>query len=515
MVRDLPNTETDDLDAVALLLLAEALTAEALCTCQQLALHSALVPRPGKTESAALKDLHRSAEDCPPSCCVRSSRHNQAIGTLVQATLASEGRPAPLDIQAAVVAGLSARQIRSIVDVSAIKVLAESVRDDRAETDRIPCMESSPSRRVVRRPADYQSLQTSLPQSASRKPLSRRTLLSGSLAALAAPYVHGIAVAETSAAGPIGATAGPISLDGHLTGYTVDSIRNHSINAYWVSGPDGVLAIDAYWRIPEAQEALSAFESVTGRRRDDVAGIAITHPHSDHYGGLTTMSQAVGGAPALASDTGARVIAQDEHGFWANRREDIPNDIPVEIPVVTSGLRDGEALEIGGVVAVPRLLRGNEAIETAVIYLPEQRTLVTGDLVGNRTTPVFYQGQLASWEAQLLKLRSMFPEAETIAPGHGAPGEFDELVAEEVRYLTTWRGLMEEALVAGGGGIGTAEARRVRDGIVDAFPDWRTSAGVPERDRLIALNIGWTLDGWRIPRSGENAIGPRAFRNGD
>ena len=131
-------------------------------------------------------------------------------------------------------------------------------------------------------------------------------------------------------------------------------------------------------------------------------------------------------------------------------------------------------------------------------------------MVNNKTTPVLYQGSIDAWIAQLRGLRALAPEAETIAPGHGAPGDFDTLVTEEIAYLTTFRDAVQAELWREGGAMPPEAVARIQTAMADAFPDWRTSAGVPSRGQLIALNVGWTLRGWRL--GGAEEGGPEAFR---
>ena len=305
---------------------------------------------------------------------------------------------------------------------------------------------------------------------------------------------------------PLGPTEGPIERAGRISGFTADSAGNHSVNNYWIHGEDGVVVIDAHWRLSDAERALAALRTETDA---PVRALLLTHPHTDHFGGADVFLGASEEVAYFSTPWGARSIRNDEQGFVANRQDQFGENFPDEVPVPRPVIESGVPLEIAGITLEPTVLRQNEAIETVVLHLAEERALFTGDLVNAATLPVFYQGGIDSWLAQLDELRQRFPTVETIYPGHGSPGDFGELVETQIALLEAHRDLVAKAL-DGDSRVDDGERTHIADAIEKRFPDVRTTAGVPTRRQVIKLNIDWILRGWRVTETG--AGDAREFR---
>ncbi|WP_300057433.1 MBL fold metallo-hydrolase [uncultured Roseobacter sp.] len=294
-----------------------------------------------------------------------------------------------------------------------------------------------------------------------------------------------------------------IERQGSVGGYATDTQGHHSVNGYWIEGEDGLILIDAHWRLSDAQRAFEAMRTVSDK---PIAAVIITHPHSDHFGGLPVFLDAAEeeGEPAeyYASAWTARSIANDEQGFLANRRDQFGDDFPATMPQPTHLIEDGSRVTIAGVDLEFTILRQNEAVETVLIHLPAERALFTGDIVNSETLPVLYQGGLDSWIAQIYALRSHFPDVVTIFPGHGAPGNADDLIEDEIAVLEIHRDEVAAAL-EDDGTVDAVEREAIKDAIESRFPSWRTTAGIPARRDVIERNIDWILRGWRVDGAGE------------
>lgn len=314
----------------------------------------------------------------------------------------------------------------------------------------------------------------------------------------------------TAQAEPLQPTEGPIETGGVIGGYTTDTAGNHSVNNYWIEGDDGLVVIDGHWRLSDAERALTALRATTDL---PIEAVLLTHPHSDHFGGLPVFLDAAetdgGGADFYAAAWTARSIRNDEQGFRANREDQFGDDFPAVIPEPNRLIQDGVPFDVAGITIEPVIFRQNEAIETVVFHIPSERALFTGDMVNGETFPVLYQGGLDGWIAQLKSLRARFPDVETVYPGHGAAGPFDTLVDGEIAILEAHRDEIAAAL-EDDGVVDVAERDAIADALEAAFPNWRTTAGIPSRRQVIARNIDWALRGWRIEDAG--AGNAREFR---
>lgn len=155
-----------------------------------------------------------------------------------------------------------------------------------------------------------------------------------------------LAIATPIIAEPTESTEGAIAGNEIIKGYTTDSARNHTVNNYWLIGNDGVVVIDAHWRISEAERALDHLRQTTDKA---IAAILLTHGHTDHFGGLPVFADTAE-VDIYADETTLRTIKNDELGFIANRQDDFGADFPQQIPVLDRIIEDDiTQLELAGI----------------------------------------------------------------------------------------------------------------------------------------------------------------------
>lgn len=243
-----------------------------------------------------------------------------------------------------------------------------------------------------------------------------------------------------------------------------------AVNLYWIETGEGIVMVDAGRFLSQARYAL---EGIRARTEKPILGILLTHPHTDHYGGLPVFAEAaVGEVPIYASRITQEDMRTDGQGFIEARNELHGNDFPDrgDIPIPNRVVGDGEEIELGGLKIRAAEFPENETLVTTAYHLPEQRALFAGDIVTVDGTPFLADGFSGNWLRQLRTLPGRYPDVRTVYHGHGDPGPLGAIVGAQGGYIEALRGLVGDAL-AGGGEVGSDETEAIVADIGERYPD--------------------------------------------
>ena len=243
---------------------------------------------------------------------------------------------------------------------------------------------------------------------------------------------------------PINAStpANPIS----VTIHRYEAPPMDAVNLYWIETEDGIVLVDAGRFLSQAKYALEEIQAVN----KPILGILITHPHTDHYGGLPVFAEAaIDNVPIYASQITYDDLKTDAQGFIKARNQLHGNDFPDKdtIPLPNRIVKTGDTIELGGLTFEVIDLPNNETITTTLYYLPQQNALFTGDFVVNKTIPFLGDGFSNNWLEQLRSQLTQYPNETTIYHGHGEPDRAETLIAEQIEYIETVRNLVAKALL--------------------------------------------------------------------
>jgi glyoxylase-like metal-dependent hydrolase (beta-lactamase superfamily II) len=134
----------------------------------------------------------------------------------------------------------------------------------------------------------------------------------------------------------------------------------------------------------------------------------------------------------------------------------------VVLPKIAGNIAPGDE-RIGNVTMQLRMQRDAEAVAQAMLFFPDQKVALTGDLVYVKRHPYLGNNQLVRWAAALDQLPAWVSGADALLlPGHGAPST-GAAVTEMKRY-------MKAAIEAFAKFKSPAE---IEQSLRAQFPDWK------------------------------------------
>ncbi|MDI5972630.1 MBL fold metallo-hydrolase [Streptomyces sp. SL13] len=236
-------------------------------------------------------------------------------------------------------------------------------------------------------------------------------------------------------------------------------------NAVLITGPDAAITVDT-----AATEARTrAYRAAISRVTDvPVRTLVATHHHGDHTHGNHLFPEATVVSHTYCRE---RVLRDDYHAVLALFTGPSWGDIRPAAPGLT--FRDTLTLWSGD-RRVELRHPGRAAHTRGDVYawLPDDRVLISGDLVFNGGTPLLAEGSPGGLARTLEELGELDPEV--VVPGHGGPAG-PELLLETLEYLTWLRQL---ARAAHADGLAPLDAARQAD-----LGRW---AALREPERLVA-----------------------------
>ncbi|MGS0754386.1 MBL fold metallo-hydrolase [Roseateles sp. GG27B] len=191
--------------------------------------------------------------------------------------------------------------------------------------------------------------------------------------------------------------------------------RNFISNAAFVVTPEGVIVVDALGSPALAQELIQEIRRVTAA---PIKAVIVTHYHADHIYGLQAFKQA--GAEVIAQRDGQVYLHSETAALrlQASREELFPwIDDKTVLVAADRWIDKPTTLRLGGLDFELHPAGPAHTPEDLVVYVPQLKLLIAGDLVFRGRVPFVGLADSGSWITALDKLLQF--DAAVIIPGHG------------------------------------------------------------------------------------------------
>ena len=213
-------------------------------------------------------------------------------------------------------------------------------------------------------------------------------------------------------------------------------------NPAFVAAADQVIAIDAC----ATERRTRLFREAIGRlSAQPVRTLVNTHAHLDHtFGNYLFAEDAV-----IVGHANCRAeILHDAPELPSRARQMFPSVEWGAIEVVAPSLTFEDRLSLyAGELELELIYVSPAHTNTdVVVWLPERKVVIAGDIVFHRGTPFALMGSVAGWLEALDRVRAL--GAETIVPGHG-PVAGPEVLDDVADYLRFVQGSAKAGFEAG------------------------------------------------------------------
>lgn len=108
---------------------------------------------------------------------------------------------------------------------------------------------------------------------------------------------------------------------------------------------------------------------------------------------------------------------------------------------------------------------GGHSLSDAVVYVPEEQTLIAGDLISTKTIPVMPYGNPYVW-IRILKRIQKDLKINTIVPGHGDVSNTDR-ITDVIRFLEEMIAYVSKAVASG-----KSESYWLEQGVLKGYENW-------------------------------------------
>jgi len=188
--------------------------------------------------------------------------------------------------------------------------------------------------------------------------------------------------------------------------------QGYMVNSTLIVGDRGAILVDSGGSDEVGWHLAGTVLGITSKR---VTHVINTHAHGDHYLGNTAFP----GARIVSSEACRKAVEEHGHEWIAMMEEAVGRKLPGTraVPAAEAIPRGITGTSIQGVRIVFWVPPGSHTDGDLIIYLPDDKVLIAGDVLVNGVVPTLQDGFLRNWIATLDTMQTL--DVERFVPGHG------------------------------------------------------------------------------------------------
>lgn len=189
--------------------------------------------------------------------------------------------------------------------------------------------------------------------------------------------------------------------------------QGYMINSTVIVGDKGVILVDSGGSDEVGRHIAAAVRRITDK---PVTHVVNTHHHGDHYLGNVAFQ----GAIFISSEMCRRMVLETGPEWLGIMERDIGRKLPGTRPLAAGvTYPEGARTEtfVDGVRVVFWVPRGSHTIGDLLVYLPDDKVLIAGDVLVSRVVPTMQDGFVKHWIQTLGEIQAL--GAAHFVPGHG------------------------------------------------------------------------------------------------
>jgi glyoxylase-like metal-dependent hydrolase (beta-lactamase superfamily II) len=217
------------------------------------------------------------------------------------------------------------------------------------------------------------------------------------------------------------------------------------VNSYLVETATGVLVFDANLLVSD----IEALQARLAALKKPLLGIFVTHPHPDHFNGVSALVRDKE-VPVYAAASVGRVIEEIADAKRAQWSPVYGTEWPTETYYPNAPLSDREEVTLGGLTVTVRELGPAESHADSYFLVSAdggRPIAFVGDVAFHGMHAYTADGHSGAWLEALDVASGELADVDTVYPGHGTPAG-PAVFADQRRYLLYYRELVRR--LAGG-----------------------------------------------------------------